>query len=49
VVGVPAISPFTTVGVTYQQALAGYLTDDLANQVTAARYPEGGSGSITTS
>jgi 5'-nucleotidase/UDP-sugar diphosphatase len=38
---------FTTVGVTYQQALANYLTDALAGEVTAADYPEGGEGRIT--
>jgi 2',3'-cyclic-nucleotide 2'-phosphodiesterase (5'-nucleotidase family) len=41
--------PFTTVGVSYQQALAGYLTaaDDLAGVVTAGDYPAGGEGRIT--
>ncbi|ACY96818.1 5'-Nucleotidase domain protein [Thermomonospora curvata DSM 43183] len=39
--------PFTTVGLTYQQALASYLTDDLGGRITAADYPEGGSGRIT--
>ncbi|MCT2582320.1 hypothetical protein [Actinophytocola gossypii] len=39
--------PFTTVGVTYQQALAGYLTEGLGGTVTAADYPEGGAGRIT--
>lgn len=38
--------PFTSVGMTYQQALAAFLTDDLAGQVTAAAYPEGGTGRI---
>ncbi|GLU47711.1 multifunctional 2',3'-cyclic-nucleotide 2'-phosphodiesterase/5'-nucleotidase/3'-nucleotidase [Nocardiopsis ansamitocini] len=38
--------PFTSVGLTYQQALLGYLTDDLAGRVTAVDYPEGGSGRI---
>jgi 5'-nucleotidase/UDP-sugar diphosphatase len=33
--------------VSYQQALADYLTDDLAGQVTAADYPEAGEGRIT--
>jgi hypothetical protein len=37
-------APFTTVGVTYQQALSGYLTDDLAGLVTAARYPKAAPG-----
>jgi 2',3'-cyclic-nucleotide 2'-phosphodiesterase (5'-nucleotidase family) len=39
--------PFTTVGVVYQQALASYLVNDLGGQITAADYPEGGSGRIT--
>jgi 5'-nucleotidase/UDP-sugar diphosphatase len=39
--------PFTTVGVTYQQALAEFLVDGLGGAVTAAAYPEGGSGRIT--
>lgn len=39
--------PFTSVGVTYQQALATYLADDLGGVVSAADYPEGGSGRIT--
>jgi 5'-nucleotidase len=42
-------APFTTVGVTYQQALADYLVTDLGGVVTAADYPEGGSGRITRS
>jgi 5'-nucleotidase/UDP-sugar diphosphatase len=32
--------------VSYQQALADYLIDDLAARVTAADYPEGGEGRI---
>lgn len=40
--------PFTTVGATYQQALANYLVDGLGGTVTAADYPEGGEGRITT-
>ncbi len=39
--------PFTTVGVSYQQALADHLADDLAGAVTAESYPEGGRGRIT--
>jgi 5'-nucleotidase len=39
--------PFTTVGVTYQQALASYLVNDLGGVVSQADYPEGGSGRIT--
>jgi 2',3'-cyclic-nucleotide 2'-phosphodiesterase (5'-nucleotidase family) len=40
-------APFTSVGVTYQQALARYLVEDLGGAVTAADYPEGGEGRIT--
>ncbi|SEG41042.1 5'-nucleotidase [Thermomonospora echinospora] len=40
--------PFTTVGLTYQQALADYITGDLGGRITAAAYPEAGSGRITT-
>ncbi|MGH2787888.1 MAG: bifunctional metallophosphatase/5'-nucleotidase [Actinomycetota bacterium] len=39
---------FTTLGVTYQQALMNYLTDALSGVVTAGDYPEGGEGRITT-
>ena len=39
-------APFTTVGVTYQQALAGYIVDDLGGTVSASDYPEGGEGRI---
>ncbi|GAB3212640.1 bifunctional metallophosphatase/5'-nucleotidase [Marinactinospora thermotolerans] len=38
--------PFTSVGMTYQQALLGYLTEELGGRVTAADYPEGGEGRI---
>jgi 5'-nucleotidase len=38
--------PFTTVGLTYQQALAGYITADLGGLITAADYPVGGEGRI---
>jgi len=38
--------PFTTLGVTYQQALANYLRT-LPGGVTAQQYPVGGSGRIT--
>jgi 5'-nucleotidase len=41
--------PFTTVGVTYQQALADFIATDLGGQITANAYPEAGSGRITTS
>jgi hypothetical protein len=40
--------PFTQLGVTYQQALAGYLEGPLAGQVTSAMYPVGGEGRIVT-
>jgi 5'-nucleotidase len=40
--------PFTTVGLTYQQALASYLVNNLGGVVTAADYPEGGEGRITS-
>ncbi|MGQ0608127.1 MAG: bifunctional metallophosphatase/5'-nucleotidase [Chloroflexota bacterium] len=38
--------PFTTVGVTYQQALANYLVDGLGGVIAAADYPVGGEGRI---
>jgi 2',3'-cyclic-nucleotide 2'-phosphodiesterase (5'-nucleotidase family) len=38
--------PFTTVGVSYQQALSDYIVEDLAGLVSAADYPEGGEGRI---
>ena len=37
---------FTNLGVTYQQALANYITDELGGVVTAAAYPEGGESRI---
>jgi 2',3'-cyclic-nucleotide 2'-phosphodiesterase (5'-nucleotidase family) len=40
--------PFTTLGVSYQQALRNYLTGPLGGVVTAAQYPAGGEGRITT-
>lgn len=40
-------APFTTVGVTYQQALQNYLQSGLGGLVTAAQYPDGGAGRIT--
>jgi 5'-nucleotidase len=40
-------APFTSVGVTYQQALANYISDGLGGSITAADYPEGGEGRIT--
>jgi 2',3'-cyclic-nucleotide 2'-phosphodiesterase (5'-nucleotidase family) len=38
--------PFTSVGLTYQQALADYLVNGLGGFVSAADYPEGGEGRI---
>lgn len=38
--------PFTTVGVTYQQALAEYIVEDLNGLITSDDYPEGGEGRI---
>jgi 5'-nucleotidase len=40
-------APFTTLGVTYQQALANYIGDALGGLISAADYPEGGEGRIT--
>lgn len=40
-------APFTTVGVTYQQALFNYIVDALGGLIAAADYPEGGEGRIT--
>jgi 2',3'-cyclic-nucleotide 2'-phosphodiesterase (5'-nucleotidase family) len=37
---------FTTLGVTYQQALYNYLVEGLSGSVTAAMYSEGGEGRI---
>ncbi len=39
---------FTSLGVTYQQALANYISEDLDGTITAADYPEGGDDRITT-
>jgi 2',3'-cyclic-nucleotide 2'-phosphodiesterase (5'-nucleotidase family) len=39
--------PFTTVGITDQQALSNYIVDALSGSITAADYPEGGEGRIT--
>jgi 2',3'-cyclic-nucleotide 2'-phosphodiesterase (5'-nucleotidase family) len=41
-------APFTTLGISYQQALRNYLTGPLNGVVTAAQYPAGGEGRITT-
>lgn len=40
-------APFTTIGVTYQQALSNYIVDGLGGLISAADYPEGGEGRIT--
>ncbi|MBN3036511.1 MAG: choice-of-anchor I family protein, partial [Bacteroidales bacterium] len=40
-------APFTTLGVTYQQALNNYIITPLGGTVTAAMYPEGGEGRVT--
>ena len=37
---------FTKLGVSYQQALANYVSDDLGGTITAADYPVGGGGRI---
>lgn len=41
-------APFTRVGATYQQAVVNYIVDGLLGLVTAADYPDGGEGRITT-
>jgi 5'-nucleotidase len=41
-------APFTTLGVTYQQALSNYIVNALGGVITAADYPAGGEGRITT-
>lgn len=40
-------APFVNTGVTDQQALRGYIENTLGGTVTAAQYPEGGSGRNT--
>jgi 5'-nucleotidase len=40
-------APFTSVGVSYQQALADYIEVGLGGLITAGDYPEGGEGRIT--
>jgi 2',3'-cyclic-nucleotide 2'-phosphodiesterase (5'-nucleotidase family) len=40
-------APFTTLGVTYQQALSNYIQGPLSGLITAADYPEGGESRIT--
>ena len=37
---------FTKLGVSYQQALANYISDDLGGMISAADYPEGGGDRI---
>ncbi len=39
---------FTKLGVSYQQALANYIAEDLGGRITAAAYPVGGDARITT-
>lgn len=39
---------FTRLGVTYQQALVNFIREALGGRITAAAYPEGGEGRITT-
>jgi 2',3'-cyclic-nucleotide 2'-phosphodiesterase (5'-nucleotidase family) len=41
-------APFTTLGATYQLALSNYIQDGLAGLISAADYPFGGEGRITT-
>lgn len=38
---------FTSLGVTYQQALKNYIEAELGGMITATQYPESGSGRIT--
>jgi 5'-nucleotidase/UDP-sugar diphosphatase len=40
--------PFTTLGVSYQQALANFIEEGLEGVISAADYPEGGAGRIRT-
>jgi len=40
-------APFTSLGVSYQQALVNYIVDGLGGVIAAADYPEGGEGRIT--
>jgi 5'-nucleotidase len=39
---------FTNLGLTYQQTLSNYIVEALEGRITAAQYPEGGEGRITT-
>lgn len=40
-------APFTTLGVSYQQALFNYIVNELGGVITVAMYPAGGEGRIT--
>jgi 2',3'-cyclic-nucleotide 2'-phosphodiesterase (5'-nucleotidase family) len=40
--------PFTTLGISYQQALARFIADGLGGRISAADYPEAGEGRIRT-
>lgn len=37
---------FTPLGITYQQALANYIEQELGGTITASQYPAGGEGRI---
>ena len=39
---------FTVLGISYQQALSDFIQDELGGVISAADYPEGGEGRITT-
>jgi hypothetical protein len=39
-------APFTTIGVTYWQALNNYIVNGLGGLISAVDYPEGGEGRI---
>ena len=39
---------FVNLGISYQQALSSFIQDNLAGVISAADYPEGGEGRITT-
>ena len=41
-------TPFTSIGITYQQALANYIIGNLGGNIFADQYPEGGEGRIKT-
>jgi 5'-nucleotidase/UDP-sugar diphosphatase len=40
-------APFTTIGLTYQQAISDYIVDGLGGVIGTADYPAGGEGRIT--